>query len=94
MRRAAPLPVRDGLGPARLRLQGGNVLAEFTRRFGSGAKVLNGEVVDGDGVADLLWQTAAGDVAGWFMNTNGTAREVRGWWNVGAWRLCGAARKR
>ena len=43
-----PLPVRDGLGPARLRLQGGNVLAEFTRRFGSdsAAMVLLGEVVD------------------------------------------------
>jgi len=46
----APLPVRDGLGPARLRLHGGNVLAEFSRRFGSGDKVLNGEVVDRDGV--------------------------------------------
>ena len=44
-----PLPVRDGLGPARLRLHGGNVLAEFSRRFGSGDKVLNGEVVDRDG---------------------------------------------
>jgi tRNA pseudouridine32 synthase/23S rRNA pseudouridine746 synthase len=32
-----------------LRLHGGNVLAEFSRRFGSGAKVLNGEVVDADG---------------------------------------------
>jgi tRNA pseudouridine32 synthase / 23S rRNA pseudouridine746 synthase len=44
-----PLPVRDGLGPARLRLHGGNVLAEFERRFGSGAKVLAGEVVRADG---------------------------------------------
>lgn len=46
-----PLPVRDGLGPARLRLQGGNVLAEFTRRFGadSAAKVLAGEVFDARG---------------------------------------------
>ena len=46
-----PLPVRDGLGPARLRLQGGNVLAEFTRRFGadSAVKVLAGEVVDAHG---------------------------------------------
>jgi len=45
------LPVRDGLGPARLRLQGGNVLAEFTRRFGadSAVKVLAGEVVDAHG---------------------------------------------
>jgi tRNA pseudouridine32 synthase / 23S rRNA pseudouridine746 synthase len=47
-----PLPVRDGLGPARLRLQGGNVADEFGRRFGPDgrAKVLGGEVVDADGV--------------------------------------------
>lgn len=46
-----PLPVRDGLGPARLRLQGGNVADEFGRRFGPDgrAKVLIGEVVDADG---------------------------------------------
>ncbi|RDH77754.1 pseudouridine synthase [Mycolicibacterium moriokaense] len=47
--RRAPLPVRDGLGPARVRLQGGNVADEFERRWGSGAKVLAGEVVDADG---------------------------------------------
>jgi tRNA pseudouridine32 synthase/23S rRNA pseudouridine746 synthase len=47
------LPVRDGLGPARLRLQGGNVADEFGRRFGepARAKVLTGEVVDSRGVA-------------------------------------------
>ena len=47
-----PLPVRDGLGPARLRLQGGNVADEFGRRFGpdARAKVLGGEVVDSRGV--------------------------------------------
>jgi len=51
-RRAAPLPVRDGLGPARLRLRGGNVADEFGRRFGPDGrdKVLAGEVVDADGV--------------------------------------------
>ena len=51
MARAVPLPVRDGLGPARLRLQGGNVADEFGRRFGSEAKakVLSGEVVRADG---------------------------------------------
>jgi tRNA pseudouridine32 synthase/23S rRNA pseudouridine746 synthase len=49
--RPAPLPVRDGLGPARVRLQGGPVLAELTTRFGAAAraKVLAGEVVDADG---------------------------------------------
>jgi tRNA pseudouridine32 synthase/23S rRNA pseudouridine746 synthase len=43
--------VRDGLGPARLRLQGGNVADEFARRFGPDglAKVRDGEVVDADG---------------------------------------------
>ena len=50
-RRSAPLPVRDGLGPARLRLHGGNVAEEFGRRFGPDgrAKVLSGAVVDADG---------------------------------------------
>ncbi|OBJ36831.1 pseudouridine synthase [Mycobacterium colombiense] len=45
--RPAPLPVRDGLGPARVRLRGGAVLAELTARFGAQAraKVLAGEVV-------------------------------------------------
>lgn len=49
--RPAPLPVRDGLGPARVRLRGGPVLAELTDRFGVAArvKVLAGEVVDADG---------------------------------------------
>src|SRR5690242_10132561 len=49
--RPAPLPVRDGLGPARVRLRGGPVLAELTARFGAqaGEKVLAGEVVDADG---------------------------------------------
>jgi tRNA pseudouridine32 synthase/23S rRNA pseudouridine746 synthase len=43
--------VRDGLGPARVRLHGGGVLAELTARFGAPAraKVLAGEVVDADG---------------------------------------------
>ncbi len=43
--------MRDGLGPARVRLRGGPVLAELTARFGAPAraKVLAGEVVDADG---------------------------------------------
>lgn len=45
MVRPAPLPVRDGLGPARVRLRGGPVLAELTDRFGAAAR----EVVDADG---------------------------------------------
>lgn len=49
--RPAPLPVRDGLGPARVRLRGGPVLAELSARFGARAraKVLAGEVVGADG---------------------------------------------
>ncbi|OBA63462.1 pseudouridine synthase [Mycobacterium sp. 1100029.7] len=44
--------MRDGLGPARVRLHGGAVLAELAARFGAQArdKVLAGEVVDADGV--------------------------------------------
>lgn len=43
--------MRDGLGPARLRLRGGSVLVELASRFGDdvAAKVLAGEVVDADG---------------------------------------------
>ena len=50
-RRPAPLPVRDGLGPARLRLHGGPVATELRNRFGTAAhaKVLAGEVVTADG---------------------------------------------
>jgi tRNA pseudouridine32 synthase / 23S rRNA pseudouridine746 synthase len=50
--RPAPLPARDGLGPARLRLRGGSVVDEFRARFGPAAArmVLAGEVVDADGV--------------------------------------------
>lgn len=46
-----PLPLRDGLGPARVRLRGGAVLVELADRFGDGAatKVLNGEVLAADG---------------------------------------------
>ena len=55
--RPAPLPPRDGLGPARVRLRSGatgnlvSVLAELDARFGerARAKVLAGEVVDADG---------------------------------------------
>jgi tRNA pseudouridine32 synthase/23S rRNA pseudouridine746 synthase len=45
--------VRNGLGPARLRLQGGNVAEELGRRFGPPAreKVLAGDVFDADGTA-------------------------------------------
>jgi tRNA pseudouridine32 synthase / 23S rRNA pseudouridine746 synthase len=59
----APLPVRDGLGPARVRLRGGSVLAELTARFGeqARAKVLAGEVVDADGaVVDDATELANG----------------------------------
>lgn len=49
--RPAPLPVRDGLGPARVRLLGGVVVDEFRSRWGAeaAAKVLAGEVVLPDG---------------------------------------------
>ncbi len=43
--------MRDGLGPARLRLRGGDPLVELAHRFGesAAAKVRNGEVVTADG---------------------------------------------
>ncbi|MFV8317465.1 pseudouridine synthase [Mycobacterium sp. 23] len=47
----ALIGVRDALGPVRVRLHGGPVLAELVGRFGAraGAKVRSGEVVDADG---------------------------------------------
>lgn len=62
-RAGAPLPVRDGLGPTRVRLRGGPVLAELTARFGdrARAKVLAGEVVEADGtVVDAATVLASG----------------------------------
>jgi tRNA pseudouridine32 synthase / 23S rRNA pseudouridine746 synthase len=51
--RPAPLPPRDGLGPARLRVHGGPLGEELTSRFGPdvAAKAAAGEVVDRHGVA-------------------------------------------
>jgi tRNA pseudouridine32 synthase/23S rRNA pseudouridine746 synthase len=51
MRRPAPLPPRGGLGPARVRMRGGSVIAELENRFGdqAQAKVVAGEVVCADG---------------------------------------------
>lgn len=48
---APPLPPRDGLGPARLRLRGGPLGEELTSRFGPevAAKAAVGEVVDQHG---------------------------------------------
>ncbi|WP_264068155.1 pseudouridine synthase [Mycolicibacterium komossense] len=64
-RREPPLPVRDGLGPARVRVHGGPVLAELTERFGpdARAKVLGGEVLCADGtVVDATTVLAPGGV--------------------------------
>jgi tRNA pseudouridine32 synthase/23S rRNA pseudouridine746 synthase len=49
--RRAPLPPRDGLGPARLRLHGGPLADELAGRFGpaTAAKAIAGEVVDQHG---------------------------------------------
>jgi tRNA pseudouridine32 synthase/23S rRNA pseudouridine746 synthase len=61
--RQAPLPDRDGIGPARVRLHGGPVLEELSARFGeqAAAKVLAGEVVCADGsVVDATMVLPAG----------------------------------
>jgi len=57
------LPVRDGLGPSRVRLRGGLVVDEFRSRWGgeAAAKVLAGEVVLPDGtVVDATTVLPAG----------------------------------
>ncbi len=68
-RRPAPLPVRDGLGPARLRLHGGPVAAELRDRFGApaAAKVAAGEVLTADGaVVDETTVLPAGAHIFWY----------------------------
>jgi tRNA pseudouridine32 synthase / 23S rRNA pseudouridine746 synthase len=61
--RPAPLPPRDGLGPARLRVRGGALGEELLTRFGPdvAAKAIAGEVVDQHGaVVDPATVLAAG----------------------------------
>lgn len=70
-RRPAPLPVRDGLGPARLRLRGGPVAAELRARFGAAAavKVAAGEVVTAAGtVVDETTVLPAGACVFWYRD--------------------------
>lgn len=68
-RRPAPLPVRDGLGPARLRLRGGPVAAELRARFGepAAAKLAAGQVVTATGtVVDETTVLPAGAHIFWY----------------------------
>lgn len=70
-RRPAPLPVREGLGPARLRLNGGPVAAELRERFGAvaAAKVAAGQVVTADGsVVDETTVAPAGAHIFWYRD--------------------------
>jgi tRNA pseudouridine32 synthase / 23S rRNA pseudouridine746 synthase len=63
--RRPPLPPRDGLGPARLRVHGGPLGDELARRFGPdvAAKAIAGEVVDHHGaVLDPATALPAGAV--------------------------------
>jgi len=68
------LPVRpgyEGIGPARLRVHGGPVLAELRGRFGddAAAKVLAGEVVCADGsVVDETTELSAGAYIYWYRD--------------------------
>lgn len=70
-RRPAPLPARDGLGPARLRVHGGPVAAELRTRFGpaAAAKVAAGEVVTANGsVVDDTTVLPAGAHVFWYRD--------------------------
>lgn len=70
-RRPAPLPVRDGLGPARLRLHGGPVAEELQARFGAeaAAKVAAGEVLTAAGaLVDETTTLPAGAHIYWYRD--------------------------
>ena len=45
------LPPRDGLGPARLRVQGGNLADELGRRFGAAAPAAAAPAMDSAAMA-------------------------------------------
>ncbi len=61
--------------------------------FATGEWALRGVAdVDHDGVCDLLWQTPDTRTGGWFMQTNGAARDARFWWPTGGWQLKAAGR--
>ena len=69
---------------------GGGITAQF---IGSTGWPLCGAVdMDGDGVGDLLLQTADDKVGGWFMNSNGTVRAASYWWTTAGWSLKAAGR--
>jgi tRNA pseudouridine32 synthase / 23S rRNA pseudouridine746 synthase len=57
-RKPAPLPVRDGLGPARVRVHGGPVLAELTARFGPPARA---KVSPASGRCPQAWEVVDAD---------------------------------
>jgi sugar lactone lactonase YvrE len=64
-----------------------------TLPFATGEWALRGVAdVDADGVCDLLWQTPDTRTGGWFMQTNGVARDARFWWPTGGWQLKAAGR--
>jgi hypothetical protein len=64
-----------------------------TIAFTTGEWALSGVAdVDADGVGDLLWQTPDTRTGGWFMQTNGLARDARFWWPTGGWKLKAAGR--
>lgn len=64
-------PGYEGIGPSRLRLHGGPVLAELRSRFGdeAAAKVLAGEVICADGsVVDEVTELPAGAFIYWYRD--------------------------
>ncbi len=43
--------------------------------------------IDGDGVADLLFQDASHNTGGWLMNLDGTHRSASFWWPTSEWEI-------
>ncbi len=69
---------------------GGFRFARILANTGGWALKAAGDV-NGDGVSDLLFETAAGDVGGWLMNADGSVRDARFWSNIAGWEVkaCG-----
>ena len=65
---------------------GGMRFARILANTGSLALKAVGDI-DGDGVGDLLFQTASGATTVWFMNADGSLRSARALWSMGGWEV-------
>ena len=70
----------------KLNSSGANVGANLMENTGAWLVRAAGDI-DGDGVADILFQDGSHNMAGWLMNADNTKRSASYWSNTGTWDL-------